>query len=575
MIAPYGRGSVGFLCLLGVVGFGQTQDDVRVTSHDYVPQSLYTLRVDTKLVEIAAVVRDGHGKAISGLTKDDFRILDDGNIRLIDHFVVDNASNEAINDHTSASAPEALKSGVPATSARPPRFLALFFDDINGTDGALANGLKQTQAAAKKFVKGVLKGDARIGIFTASGAQTVEFTAEEAKLIDAISAVKAHMKMKEDGLAHCPRVTPYYAFRIAYEKDLSVIRAVQFDASQKDCTASQSEIMAQADETWRQVNGITIDTLNAIGRVVVHLGTMPGRRELLLASSGFLAGPNQELKDKIIDRALRSDVVINALDAKGIYNEAQPGVRPTDQGFTESLSGSTAAANQWIRFETLEMPLRLEALSEPMGTLADGTGGVFFHNNNDVNAGFRELGGEPAVTYRLSFRPEGVAPDGGYHKLKVTLIHSKNYSVQARPGYFAPNEKAPESLQSRIDREILAQNTVAEFPMGIVVQGDKSALSVVVSFDISKFKFAKNGEFEVQRIIFTTALIDGQGKVAAAKEGQMDLTLTDAAYKRLAAAPVKATITLSVPAGVYTLREVAEESVEGKIACSSHSIEVK
>ncbi len=117
---------------------------------------------------------------------------------------------------------------------------------------------------------------------------------------------------------------------IAYEKDLSVIRAVQFDASQKDCTASQSEIIAQADETWRQVNGITIDTLNAIGRVVVHLGTMPGRRELLLASSGFLAGPNQELKDKIIDRALRSDVVINALDAKGIYGEALPGVRPQD-----------------------------------------------------------------------------------------------------------------------------------------------------------------------------------------------------------------------------------------------------
>jgi hypothetical protein len=130
-------------------------------------------------------------------------------------------------------------------------------------------------------------------------------------------------------------------------------------------------------------------------------------------------------------------------------------------------------------------------------------------------------------------------------------------------------------LQSKIDREILAADTVSEFPMGIVVQGDKAALSVVVSFDISKFKFATKGELEVQRIIFTTALIDGQGRIAAAKEGQMDLTLTDAAYKRLAAAPLKATITLSAPAGIYTLREVAEESVEGKIACSSHSIEIK
>ncbi len=184
-----------------------------MTSHDYVPQSAYTLRVDTKLVEIAAVVRDGHGKAISGLTKDDFHILDDGKTRLIDHFSVDNASGEALNNHKSASTPEALKSGVPATFARPPRFLALFFDDVNATDGALGNGLKQTQAAAKKFVKDALKGDVRIALYTASGPQTVEFTTDEVKLVDAISELKAHVKMREDGLAHCPRVTPYYAFR--------------------------------------------------------------------------------------------------------------------------------------------------------------------------------------------------------------------------------------------------------------------------------------------------------------------------------------------------------------------------
>jgi VWFA-related protein len=556
---------LGLLCVAAACPV-EGQDEVKVSSGVYVP----TLRVDTRLVEIAAVVRDGHGKAVPGLTKDDFRVLDDGKERLIDHFVVDNAPSETLNEHKSGSAAEALKSGISAK----PRFLALFIDDVNATDGALANGLKLTQAAAKKFIKGALKGDTKIGVFTASGAQTVEFTTDEAKLIEAISALKAHVKMKEDGLAHCPRVTPYFAFRIAYDKDQSVIRAVQFDASQKDCVASQSMIIAQAEETWRQVNGITVDTLNAIGRLVVYLGTMPGRRELLLASSGFLAGPNQELKNKIVDRALRSDVVINALDAKGIYSEAQPGVRPQDQGFTESLSGSTAAANQWIRFETLEMPLRLQALSEPMEMLAEGTGGVFFHNNNDLNAGFRETGGLPEVTYRLSFRPED-ATDGAYHKLKLSVIHTKNYSVQARPGYFAPTDKTPESLQARIDREIVAEDTKSELPVGMAIRQVEATLAVTLHVDISKLRFEKKGDREAQRIMFAVALMDAQGRIVIAKEGEMDLALTEGNYKGLLGSGVKAIIHLQAPAGSYKLRQVTEEAIEGKIACSTQVVEVK
>jgi hypothetical protein len=61
------------LWLLAAVLAMQAQDEVRVSSRDYVP----ALRADTKVVEIAAVVRDVHGKAVAGLTKDDFRVLDE------------------------------------------------------------------------------------------------------------------------------------------------------------------------------------------------------------------------------------------------------------------------------------------------------------------------------------------------------------------------------------------------------------------------------------------------------------------------------------------------------------------
>ncbi len=563
------------LWLLAAVFAMQVPEEVRVASRPYIPQSAYTLRVDAEVVEIVAVVRDGHEKAVAGLTKDNFHILDDGKERLIDHFVVENGLQDALNDHKSASAPEALKSGLPATPVVQPRYLALFFDDVNATDGALTGGLKRTQTAAEKFVKSALKAGVHIGVFTASGAQTLEFTTDEGKLMETISALRAHVKMSENGIASCPRITPYLAYRIAFEHDSGSMQAVMFDDFEKDCPTPQSAIVSQAEETWRRVQELSADTLNTVGRVVVHLGTMPGKRELLLASSGFLAMSQQDLKDKIIDRAIRAGVVINALDAKGLYSEAPAGLRPEDEGFTQTVSGIAPVINQSIRFEATEAPLRLQVLNEPMGTLAEGTGGTFYHGNNDLNAGFRKLGGEPEVTYRISFRPDGAAPDGSFHKLKVSLINTKNYSVQARPGYFAPNEKVSESLQSKIDREILAEDTVAGFPVGIAIQRDKAGLLVQSSFDISKLRFVKKDDRLVQRIIFTTALVNAEGKIVAAQEGQIDLSLTEAAYKSLASSGVNAKIVLEVPPGVYKLRQVSADELDGKIACSTHVIEVK
>jgi hypothetical protein len=271
----------------------------------------------------------------------------------------------------------------------------------------------------------------------------------------------------------------------------------------------------------------------------------------------------QEQRDKIIQRALRAGIVINALDSKGL--------------FVEASADPTRTSQYRDGYETSELPFRVQTMNESMANFAEATGGIFYHDNNDLAQGFRELGGEPQVTYRLSFRPKGVLPDGGYHKLKVNLLHPKGYySMEARPGYFAPNEKAEaESLQARIDREILADDTVAAFPVGIAFERGRAGITVIVSVDISKIRFSRQGDRRVQRIAFTTALIDGQGKIAAAKEGVLDLSLTEATYNQLAARGIKAQVTLKIPPGSYKFRQVSEEALDGKIACSTHAIEVK
>ena len=70
--------------LLGLAAallFGQQRvppDEMHVRNWAYVPPAPYTLRTETRLVEVGVVVRDSRGGAVGGLTRDDFEIEDGG-----------------------------------------------------------------------------------------------------------------------------------------------------------------------------------------------------------------------------------------------------------------------------------------------------------------------------------------------------------------------------------------------------------------------------------------------------------------------------------------------------------------
>jgi VWFA-related protein len=75
-----------------------------------------------------------------------------------------------------------------------------------------------------------------------------------------------------------------------------------------------------------------------------------------------------------------------------------------------------------------------------MAEFADGTGGTFFHNSNDLEGGLQKLAAAPEYVYLLELSLENVKQDGTYHRLKVK-VDQDNLKLQARRGYFAP---APE-----------------------------------------------------------------------------------------------------------------------------------
>ena len=126
-----------------------------------------------------------------------------------------------------------------------------------------------------------------------------------------------------------------------------------------------------------------------------------------------------------IDRALRANVIISTLDARGLYNV------DSDVADVRPIADAAITKIQYRRESAA-------ASTEVLASLAEGTGGNFFHNNNDMNEGFKRTTGAPEVSYVLGFSPADLKLDGSFHNLKVTLKSPEKLTLQARKGYYAP-----------------------------------------------------------------------------------------------------------------------------------------
>ena len=168
-------------------------------------------------------------------------------------------------------------------------------------------------------------------------------------------------------------------------------------------------------------------TLDVIKLVVKKMATLPGQHSLILVSPGFLSVTTEAMtaKSEIMDMAAQANVTISALDARGLYTTAMDA--------SESNVGGPRVTQMKSTYKQGSMSSDEDVMSE----LADGTGGTYFHNSNDLSGGLRKLTQAPEYLYLLEFSPQDTKQDGSYHKLKVK-VDQDGLKLQARRGYFAP-----------------------------------------------------------------------------------------------------------------------------------------
>ena len=289
-----------------------------------------------------------------------------------------------------------------------------------------------------------------------------------------------------------------------------------------------------------------------------------------MVSPGFLSGMLDAELDATVDRAIRASVVINALDAKGQWAET-PG-RSFEEGHMMGLPLQTFA------FEIQTMGSRNAAMNAVMEETTSATGGLFFHNSNDLLGGFSVLAAAPETTYLLAFRPDKEGTTGKYHKLRIRLTSLKNHYVQARPGYFAPANAPTVSASGRsIDQEVLARDVLKEIPIDVGEEtrpgkGD-AVVTLMIHVDLATLKFTQREGRSIQKLTFVGALLDAAGNIVTAKEGEMELALKKETLAKLTASGVSAGLRLSASPGRYLARIVVQDA-DGKMAALNGAVEI-
>lgn len=325
------------------------------------------------------------------------------------------------------------------------------------------------------------------------------------------------------------------------------------------------------------------------------LGTIPGRKSVLLLSEGFDAGlllgqkenrndreavelgevwkvdseksfgsaSAQGLLGKMLEEFRRGGCVIEAVDVGGLravgdVQVEQVGLQQTGGDPTLSTSGQ-----------------------DSLFVMARETGGDLFRNTNDLGGALHAALGKSSVTYVLTLAPAGLRPDGAYHPLTVRLRNGpRGARLATRSGFYSPRPYAERSATERgieaagmiVSGEEGGRLGAALLTLPLAAPKDGVArVPVWLEVDGETLMRDQAGDRLAVEVYFYA--LDGRGRVRdhLAQTLTLDLTkLRDSLWQR----GLKIYGELALPAGAYTVRALVRDGTSGASALRQAALTV-
>ena len=531
----------------------------------------FKVRVNNVLVRV--VVRDSQGKVVGNLKKESFQLYDGRKLQTITSFAIENPRTHVTPVITSrepgASSPDADPAAVKA-AALPQRFVSMVFDD---THMSMQDAVFVRDSATRFF--SALAPSDRVSINTTSGQLTQDFTDDHSLLEKALLGIIPRPLTHHD-ITDCPDMSFYEADLIANKNDTQAMAVATEEtlhcAFADDPTmraAAQVQAQMAAQRALSEGDNETQYAYRHLESIVSRMTSLPGQRVIVLVSPGFIMSTLQYEASGLVDRATRANIVINTIDARALY--------------VPDVGGDIAnPPNDFVRTAGFKSTYRVAAQSaqeDVLAEFADGTGGRFYHNRNDVDEAMREAGAAPEVSYVLGFSPQNLKFDGRFHTLKVALTMKEKFNVQARRGYFAPRSASDPAqiAKEEMQEALFSQEEILDIPVDLQTQYFKNdqagaRLSVLTRLDVKGVHFRKALGRNNDQLTIVTGIFDENGQYVTGIQKIIDMKLRDATYERLTRSGLTVKSSFDVKPGTYLVRLVIRDAEGAQMAARNGAV---
>jgi len=395
-------------------------------------QAQTVLRVDVRQVLVPVVVTDGAGHHIGDLKQSDFRVLEDGVEQTITSFAVETSgeSGVAVASERAESKAQTATGGV--------RHTYLIAIDTQHTE---VESLHKVRESLQAFFAKEPAGDSQFGVMALGRSATIlqNMTRDPAAGLAALDD-KAFFRMLAGS-----RSAMYASEMQEYVRHLAEVRTA-IDEGDRTGPVQARQLPREAERIAEEDRNNTALLLGELRDLVRQMAGGQGHRVLLLISGGFQLSPGRDAWEllhayfpemgegstdgldrmqaefeSIVKLAARANVIIDTIDARGLYVPSSTDASVSGPG---PNGQATSAMNS----------LQSEA-GQSLAEFAAATGGIHFQNNNDLLAGIRKAVAAGRDYYTVGYVSSNGVMDGRFRNITVEL-RTRKATVRAKRGYW-------------------------------------------------------------------------------------------------------------------------------------------
>jgi VWFA-related protein len=457
MVTRVAIASVLFPIVVSLTAAAQTQEPAR-----QLPR-MGGETIDVSIVNVDVVVTDRKGNRVTGLTKNDFEIAEDGKPQAISNFA-EYGGGAGAEPSISASHVEAAGTTT-ATTAAPPRSLIIFVDDLHLPPFKL----NPVFASLKKTLHMLVRPEDSAMIVRWRYKMTIEqpFTSNLA-LLDAAVDRAAH--------ASTMGAQPDTGTRAVSEQS-NLLEFMEYAAKQAGTTfvpdsdeATQMfDLMASADIIKWEIT----EKINALNALMAGLPPQSKKAMVFLsnrmsefagAEKVYAGNSRDPLTFEYRDRYNMKKVMQSLIDAASARGVTIYTMYPTGLGTradnNPSLNGDQAMAHQNFgtsNYKTLGNEL------VPLEIIARSTGGTLHWSSDDVAKALPAIRDDFESYYSLGYR---VPPrhENRRHHVAVT-VKNRAWTVRTRTETIEQSDEA--TIQDRVVAALYSDNVPQTIPLDL------------------------------------------------------------------------------------------------------------